>query len=64
MERKDKTGVYFTESMNHRMAEVGTDLWRLSRPTPLLKAESTGAGCCIQLGFEHHHGRRLHSLCG
>ncbi|XP_068796880.1 tumor necrosis factor receptor superfamily member 13C isoform X2 [Struthio camelus] len=34
---KDNTTVPLTESQNHRMVEVGRDLWRTSSPTPLLK---------------------------
>ena len=44
---------------NHRMAGVGSDLWRLSRPTPLLEQAhpEQGAQEHVQAGFEYLQGR-------
>ena len=54
------------ESQNHRMVEVGRDLWRSSGPTPVLKqghlelvAQAHG-----QMAFEYLQGWRLHNLPG
>jgi len=48
------------------MLEVGRDLWRSSSPTPLLKRVHLQPVTqdCVQMGFEHVQGRRLHHLCG
>jgi len=43
----------FTESQNHRTEGVGSDLWRSSSPTPLLKQVHLDqvAKDCIQAGW-------------
>ncbi|XP_068785779.1 uncharacterized protein [Struthio camelus] len=51
---------------NHRMVEVGRDLWRSSSPNPLLKPGPLEhiAQDRVQAGFEYLQGRRLHYLSG
>lgn len=45
---------------------MGWDLWRLSSPTPHLKAEAvrTGYSGPTQPGFQYLQGQRLHNLSG
>lgn len=39
--------VDFTESQKHRLAKIGRDLWRPSRPIPLLRAGLATAACPV-----------------
>uniref|UniRef100_A0A8B9PTS4 Tectonin beta-propeller repeat containing 2 n=1 Tax=Apteryx owenii TaxID=8824 RepID=A0A8B9PTS4_APTOW len=54
------------QSQNHRIAEVGRDLWRSSSPTPLLKQGHLEhiVQDRIQACFEYLQRRRLHNLSG
>jgi len=49
---------------NHRMAEVGRDLWRSSCSTPLLKQGHLEPvdHDCIRVAFEYLQGWRVHKL--
>jgi len=54
------------ESQNHRMVEVGRDLWGSCSPTSLPKQGHLhqAAQDCVQVGFEYLQRRRLCSLPG
>ena len=56
----------FILSQNHRTVEVGRDLWRSSRPNPLLKQGHLQLVVqdCVQVASEYLQGRRLHTLLG
>ena len=51
-------------SQNHRMVEVGGDLWRSFGPTPLLKQghQEPLAQNHVQMTFAYVQGWRLHNL--
>jgi len=51
------------KQQNCKTAEVGRDLWRPSRPTPLLKQGhlELAAQDRVQMAFEYLQGGRLHS---
>ena len=53
-------------SQNHRMVEVGRDLWISSSPNPLLKQDHLEhvAQDHVQAGLEYPQRRRLHKLSG
>jgi len=53
-------------AQNHRLTEVGRDLWRSSGPTPLIKQGHLEPVVQdhVQTGFEYLQGWRLHSLSG
>ena len=57
--------VVFKVYQNHRMAEVGRDLWRWFSPTPLCLKQGhleQVAQNCVLLGFEHLQEWRIHNL--
>ena len=62
---RDKQPVLPT-SQNHRLAEVGRDVWRSSGLTPLLKQGHLEmvAQDHAQMAFEYLQGWRLHNLTG
>ena len=55
-----------TDSRNHRIIEVGSDLWRSLGPTPLLKKGylKLVAQDHVQMSFEYLQGWRLRNLSG
>ncbi|KAK4810494.1 hypothetical protein QYF61_004274, partial [Mycteria americana] len=57
---------YHWPVVNHRMVEVGRDLWRSSGPTPLCQQGHLEpvAQDHVQTAFEHLQGGRLHNLPG
>lgn len=61
----EKTFVWPTRyKKNHRMGEVGRNLWRSVSPKSLLGEQKQTAQGSIQLGFEHLLRWKLHSLSG
>ena len=52
--------------LNHRLVEVGQDLWTSSGPTPLLRQGHLEpvAQDRVQVAFEYLQGGRLHNLSG
>ncbi|KAK4826745.1 hypothetical protein QYF61_010998 [Mycteria americana] len=57
---------WYKQLLNHRMTEVGRDLWKASDPTPLLKQGHLDllAQDYVQPPFEYVQGWRLHNLSG
>ena len=58
--------IYYLFSQNHRMAEVGRELWRSSGPIPLLEQGNLEpvAQDRVQMAFELLQERRLYNLSG
>lgn len=56
----------YPSSQNHRLAEVGNDLWKLSGPAFLLKQDHLEQVTedCVQMAFGYFQGGRLHILHG
>lgn len=57
--------VRFTGSQDHRMVEVGRDLWKSPAPWPLLKQGHLGqaAQACVEAAFEYLQGEALYLDC-
>jgi len=57
--------IFYRVTHNHRVAEMGRDLWR-SSPNLCSKQNhiAQGAGDCVWLGFKYLHSWRVHTLKG